>query len=428
MSAMRFTLGPVACALCVGVWGCADPPPPVDLCDTPCPTGSVCTIVDDSAVCIDVRCVDAVDETPCAAGAVCRRGACVAVGCGDGVVSDGEACEPPEAGCTNDCRFVVCGDGIVDVTEGCDGDLDCDGCDQVCGFDAFDCDAEPENGCECLSTTLPTSGFVAGVDGDSIAVTNNQGVTLVNVTASTTTLLVSAPVTSAAFGARSDGSFVVLVDRFDTQELTVIRDGVAVTREFDIVGDDFLSYTDVPVMVDDHLYATGLRSFAIGGFAFVTVVVAPDDTVAFSDGECREARTVAACGGRLMCASTEFFPDGTGLRGLRVAFVEPASGAVQDTLSFPAMTAVGCSASDLVVLNSGRAIVHPLNEARFERVLTFADGPPLPLPVAIVGHRAIAANVVVDLQRDAVARWQINGPVVAVGRGISNGSFYVPIE
>jgi hypothetical protein len=74
--------------------------------------------------------------------------------CGDGVVDDGETCDPPGSAapvgpgvCRADCTF--CGDGVVDVSEACD--IGATGMCAPCGSDCVYriVDGEGDGGCPC---------------------------------------------------------------------------------------------------------------------------------------------------------------------------------------------------------------------------------------------------------------------------------------
>lgn len=132
--------GWLACCVALGACVRSDLVP----CDNglACPVGLVCDEVHRSCVTPDqiAACAGVEDLQLCEAG-VCRDGVCLAVGCGNGFVDPGEACDDGNIasadGCTADCRSNErCGNGLVDPVnrEQCDdgGFLDHDGCTSQC--------------------------------------------------------------------------------------------------------------------------------------------------------------------------------------------------------------------------------------------------------------------------------------------------------
>jgi cysteine-rich repeat protein len=70
-------------------------------------------------------CAGEADGTSCGGGRLCRDGRCVSARCGDGIVSDGEACDDGNRvnqgdGCDNKCQASGCGNGVVEAPETCD--------------------------------------------------------------------------------------------------------------------------------------------------------------------------------------------------------------------------------------------------------------------------------------------------------------------
>mgnify|MGYP002855302948 CR=1 FL=1 len=61
----------------------------------------------------------------CACGGTQPSAPSIAGGCGDGIVSEGEACddgnESDEDQCTSSCQVARCGDGFLQAGEDCDG-------------------------------------------------------------------------------------------------------------------------------------------------------------------------------------------------------------------------------------------------------------------------------------------------------------------
>jgi cysteine-rich repeat protein len=112
-------------------------------------------------------------ESEACSGA-CREGRCMALGCGDGLVTPPEQCDDGNAldtdSCTNSCANAVCGDALVQAGEECDDGnaIDTDSCVECrfarCGDgitgDAEECDdgnAADED--ECSTTcTAPSCG------------------------------------------------------------------------------------------------------------------------------------------------------------------------------------------------------------------------------------------------------------------------------
>jgi cysteine-rich repeat protein len=109
-----------------------------------CPEGTQCL---GGAICVDIDCGGHVDNDPCANASiengVCLQGQCVAVGCGDATLVDGEQCDEglsnsdtePNACRASTCLRAFCGDGVPDDGEACDdrNNTDLDGCSADCG-------------------------------------------------------------------------------------------------------------------------------------------------------------------------------------------------------------------------------------------------------------------------------------------------------
>src|SRR5215475_7374871 len=115
--------------------------------DVACPVGDVCT----PGGCADPEAAAACDgiadgemcTTSSIADGTCAGGSCHPVGCGNGIVDHGEACDDgnqtPGDGCSADCRSTeVCGNGVVDALphgEQCDDGflgVSGDGCSSRC--------------------------------------------------------------------------------------------------------------------------------------------------------------------------------------------------------------------------------------------------------------------------------------------------------
>lgn len=142
-----------------------------------CPAGLSCLVevgrcVSPTSACVTDDGAAVADGTPCGGDRSCVRGLCVDAACGDGVVQDGEECDPgADRLCRADCTFAFCGDGIVDFGESCDSlREDCVSCIQLCQLTApADCDGDAANGCECtLPEVLLPEGQSSGSTGASI--------------------------------------------------------------------------------------------------------------------------------------------------------------------------------------------------------------------------------------------------------------------
>ncbi len=84
--------------------------------------------------------------------------------CGDGIIDPGEGCDPPNGvDCDDACqRIPVCGDGVVDGKEACDdGNLaDGDGCSAMCVIEeGYVCDGQPST-CASLINPVPVTSPV----------------------------------------------------------------------------------------------------------------------------------------------------------------------------------------------------------------------------------------------------------------------------
>jgi cysteine-rich repeat protein len=114
-----------------------------------CPTDRVCD--EAHASCVPPEEIEACNGKaqlePCSAepfitDGVCRESVCIALGCGNGFVDPGEACDDANTtsgdGCRADCLSDErCGNGVIDVGERCDdGNLvSHDGCDSRCNVE-----------------------------------------------------------------------------------------------------------------------------------------------------------------------------------------------------------------------------------------------------------------------------------------------------
>ena len=123
-------------------------PAPAEPCGdgTLCPVGRTCAIApDDTAACVpadQVRaCDDLADGAACeiaGASGRCTSGVCWPIGCGTGIVDDGELCDDGNMIDTDACiacKKAVCGDGYVEATvESCDGGIETAECNADCSL------------------------------------------------------------------------------------------------------------------------------------------------------------------------------------------------------------------------------------------------------------------------------------------------------
>jgi len=130
---------------CTVVTGCGDG---VVCGDEACDDGNDVDCDGCSAACTlepGLRCGDGILNAPCGeecdppAPGTCSTTCTGSIGCGNGVVDPGEACDDGNTddcdGCTSACtRTTGCGDGVVCGTEACDdgNTADCDGCSATC--------------------------------------------------------------------------------------------------------------------------------------------------------------------------------------------------------------------------------------------------------------------------------------------------------
>ncbi|MCA9516000.1 MAG: hypothetical protein KC635_13735, partial [Myxococcales bacterium] len=100
-----------------------------------------------------------------------------AVGCGNGFIDAGEACEPAlAAGCTPECQAAVCGDGYLsrDAGELCEGGAFCDSvsCQPIaCGDGVVGAGEECDGGSGFLLDPNPTPDAAGAIGSDVIAQT-----------------------------------------------------------------------------------------------------------------------------------------------------------------------------------------------------------------------------------------------------------------
>lgn len=142
------------------------PTPPQPACDDGQLSGTE-TDVDCGGTCSPCNNGNACGAASDCESGLCLSSVCAAVSCGDGVVSNGEACDTgsASASCDADCTAPACGDGVFNAAaEECD-----------------DGNAVPFDGCEnrCAPTTLATFSFT----GDAQAFVVPPGVTLIHVIA-----------------------------------------------------------------------------------------------------------------------------------------------------------------------------------------------------------------------------------------------------
>jgi cysteine-rich repeat protein len=102
-----------------------------------CDDGNECT----NDTCSGGKCLNSPLDPPqaCGGGAkVCKGGACVDPGCGDGIKQDNEECDDGNDNnfdtCTNACTLPACGDGVIQQGEDCDDQNadESDGCTSLC--------------------------------------------------------------------------------------------------------------------------------------------------------------------------------------------------------------------------------------------------------------------------------------------------------
>jgi cysteine-rich repeat protein len=124
--------------------GCVEPHL-VDCGAVACPSGDVCSEAHGCVKSAQIAaCANVDDLASCTyagvtADSACYDGVCLPVGCGNGVLEAGEACDDENRvagdGCSSDCRSdELCGNGITDPGEECDdGNFQShDGCDSKC--------------------------------------------------------------------------------------------------------------------------------------------------------------------------------------------------------------------------------------------------------------------------------------------------------
>lgn len=158
---------PLRCAVEAGV--CLDP-------------ASGCVTVIDDAV------VATADGEPCARGegsGHCVAGNCAEARCGDGFVSNGEACDTGARNsdveadaCRTDCTRPRCGDDVIDAGETCDDDTDtCLACLAMCLEGTANCDDSVE-GCECAPRVIVAGeGVFTALAADEDALWLARGIT-----------------------------------------------------------------------------------------------------------------------------------------------------------------------------------------------------------------------------------------------------------
>lgn len=144
-----------------------------------CPVGFSCAA--ERCVTTDqlAACAGALDDTTCSVrGAVgtCRIGVCIAVGCGNGTLDPGEACDDGNVaygdGCSGDCASVeTCGNGIVDfaVGETCDCGTDESNRPITCrGVNADAADADCSSACQLRFCGDDALNSLEQCDGDAL--------------------------------------------------------------------------------------------------------------------------------------------------------------------------------------------------------------------------------------------------------------------
>jgi cysteine-rich repeat protein len=111
-------------------------------CQRTCTEDSMCVdteICNGQETCGDNGCVPGTmldDGTSCGMDLVCAAGACVPIGCGNGVTDDGEDCDDMNAdeadGCTTECRFTCLDSGDCGDGNACNGAEACDVASHTC--------------------------------------------------------------------------------------------------------------------------------------------------------------------------------------------------------------------------------------------------------------------------------------------------------
>lgn len=125
----------------VALVGCFDPSFTEPRCgpDDACPSGMRCL----GDRCLPSTCTAMLEamacSTPSAPDGLCLRDVCVPRGCGDGILTSDEVCDPglTNGPCSADCRSdLTCGNAVADAGEQCDPDavagLSHDGCTSTC--------------------------------------------------------------------------------------------------------------------------------------------------------------------------------------------------------------------------------------------------------------------------------------------------------